>query len=143
MALVNRYLIGLFAVSLLLITREGAAVSYDTDNCSSKTEEANINELVMQGPTTIKYVEIKILEDNVDVGGWELCTYNANGTGEKCEEFGDNKTSDKAFLVNDTSANIFDVGIDRWDTPTYLSWETSISGSEGQIVHSFYSTFRS
>jgi len=41
--------------------------------CSPRQDEANINELKMPGGGNLKFVEMKILQDNVIVDDWQLC----------------------------------------------------------------------
>lgn len=70
--------IGTLGVALLCLVQADAGRAAEIPAsgpiaCSTRQDEANINELKMPGGGNLKFTELKVLQDNVNVDNWQLC----------------------------------------------------------------------
>lgn len=103
-------------------------------------DQANLNELMSKGggvAPQLEFVELKVLEDNVDIGGWTLC-FTSNPTREMCTGVG---VGNGEWYDNDDTVapdgldNNGPTGGTIFNTPTWIVYDaTNIKADEGEVI---------
>lgn len=142
---INYYLVLLCLLFPFFISLSFAAPPAESEDvfCAALGTEsqANLNELKSSGggvAPTLEFVEVKILENAVDISGWEVCFSN-NPSKEVCISMGvgngDWYDIDSTVAPDGTDDN-GPVSGPVFNTPTWISYDASngIKSDEGETI---------
>ena len=110
--------------------------------CDATTDYtlANLNEIKSKGGAsnpTVEFVEVKILVDNTDISGWEIC-FSDNPTKELCTEMGVGNgtwytTTQTSGLDDDASTH--PMGSTYFDANTWITYiATNVKADAGEVL---------
>ena len=103
--------------------------------CSTQASQANLNELKMPGGGNLKFVETKILENGVDVTGWQICIRETKVQGKNtvdqidCIPFGYGN-----YELNNSNPAVYDIDDFFHDAETYLTLYWNLNPTEAEII---------
>ncbi len=101
---------------------------------------ANLNEIKSKGggvASTVEFVEIKILANNTNVAGWEIC-FSDNPTKESCTAIGVGNgtwytTTQTTGLPDNASTH--PMGTTYYDANTWITYvATNVKADEGEVI---------
>jgi len=107
-----------------------------TLTCSDDTSKANINDIRFPGTGVGNndYLEVFILEQNVDISNWQLCYTFSGGSGNDCIELAQGDLNE--FFYGNPQGD--DASPDEFNTGTYLEYEVpnnkSLNPDEGEVL---------
>lgn len=126
---------GLLLAVVGLATAMAAPPPGGSVSCSEKQDQMNLNELKLPGGSNLKFLEVKVLEDGVDVTGYQVCIRETKVQGKKeinsvsCVPFGAGN-----FAINDQSPAVDDSGVVLHNAETYLTYSDQLNPSEAEII---------
>lgn len=103
--------------------------------CSTVQDQMNLNELKLPGGSNLRFLEAKVLEDAVDVGGYQVCIKETRRQGNRginsvsCVPFGTGN-----FEINNQSPAVDDDGVTLHDAETYLTYSDQLNPAEAEII---------
>jgi MSHA biogenesis protein MshQ len=95
----------------------------------------NLNELKLPGGSNLRFLEAKVLEDAVDVAGYQVCIKETRRQGNRdtnsisCVPFGTGN-----FEINNQSPAIDDDGVTLHDAEVYLTYSDQLNPAEAEII---------
>ena len=128
--------IALFSALSINIALAGPVEDGGTLTCSDDTSKANINDIRFPGTGVGNndYLEVFILEQDVDITDWQLCYTFSGGSGNDCIELGQGNLNE--YFYGNPQGD--DADPDTFNTGTYLEYEVpnnkSLNPDEGEVL---------
>lgn len=102
--------------------------------CSADVGEANVNEIKSKGggvQPTLDFAEFKVLQDNVDITGWQICGSDQPGSIE-CFDIG---TGDGTWYTVTQTAGEPDDSQSVYNTNTWITYDfKKLKAEEGEVL---------
>ena len=120
--------------SAALAGAAGATAYPVVESCAADTSMANINELKSKGGSvepTLDFIEIKILADGTNPGGWSLCTSDQPGAIE-CQDVG---VGNGTWYTRTQTAGEPDDSQAIYDNSTWITYNfKKLKAEEGEAI---------
>lgn len=118
---------------VLLLAVPGPAAAAQAMACSADVGQATINELKSKGGGSgnLEFVEFKVLQDNVDITGWQICG-SFGGNKDPCADVG---VGNGTWRTLAQPAGLPDDSQSVYDTNTWITYVLpQLKAEEGEVI---------